>query len=173
MIGLCCEYLSVWCIWLCVVAMSHMRFRVNSHSIVAWMSRTSLLQAVYFINFSKMCCQLMAIWKQYHVLRGDAKCEKMLLLGQCICDIASEGWENSTNIALSGLTTFLFNKLEYAMLLIVVSLSLKSVNLWSLQKHLTDCLFFLYREQVFFFFQSLAYYQCWSQIDLHLFFKIA
>ena len=75
-----------------------------------------------------MCCQLMAIWKQYHVLRGDAKCEKMLLLGQCICDIASEGWENSTNIALSGLTTFLFNKLEYAMLLITVSFSLKSVN---------------------------------------------
>ena len=32
MIGLCFEYLSIWCIWLYVLVMSHMRFRVNSHS---------------------------------------------------------------------------------------------------------------------------------------------
>ena len=44
MIELCCEYLSVWCIWLYVL-MSGTRFRVNPHSIVAWMPRNSLLEA--------------------------------------------------------------------------------------------------------------------------------
>ena len=45
MIELCCEYLSVRCIWLYVFIMSRTRFRVNPHSIVAWMSRNSLLEA--------------------------------------------------------------------------------------------------------------------------------
>ena len=45
MIELCCEYLSVWCIWLYFLIMSCTRFRVNPHSIVAWMSRNSLLEA--------------------------------------------------------------------------------------------------------------------------------
>ena len=45
MIELCCEYLSVRCIWLYVLVMSCMCFRVNPHSIVAWMSRNSLLEA--------------------------------------------------------------------------------------------------------------------------------
>ena len=44
MIELCCEYLSVWCIWLYVV-MSHTSFTVNLHSIVSWMSRNSFLEA--------------------------------------------------------------------------------------------------------------------------------
>ena len=39
------KYLSVRCIWLYVFIMSCMRFRVNSHSIVAWMWRNSLLEA--------------------------------------------------------------------------------------------------------------------------------
>ena len=30
MIELCCEYLSVWCIWLYVIIMSHTRFRVST-----------------------------------------------------------------------------------------------------------------------------------------------
>ena len=34
MIELCCDYLSVWCIWLNVTVMSHMNFRLNPHSIV-------------------------------------------------------------------------------------------------------------------------------------------
>ena len=34
MIELCCEYLSVRCIWLYVIIMSHTSFRVNPHSIV-------------------------------------------------------------------------------------------------------------------------------------------
>ena len=37
MIELCCEYLSVRCIWLYVFIMSRTRFRVNPYSIVAWM----------------------------------------------------------------------------------------------------------------------------------------
>ena len=41
---LCCEYLSVWCIWLCVINMSHTRFRVNLHSVIVWMSKSSLLE---------------------------------------------------------------------------------------------------------------------------------
>ena len=44
MIELCCEYLSVRCNWLYVIIMSSTRFRVNLHSIVAWISRNSLLQ---------------------------------------------------------------------------------------------------------------------------------
>ena len=44
MIELCCEYLSVRCIWLYVLVMSCTHFRVNLHSIFAWMSRNSLLE---------------------------------------------------------------------------------------------------------------------------------
>ena len=60
MIELCCEYLSVLCIWLYVLIMSHMRLKVNPHSIVAWMSRKSFLKTgpksmiaqMYFSIFS-------------------------------------------------------------------------------------------------------------------------
>ena len=45
MIKLCCEYLSVRCVWLYVLVVSRTRFRQNSHSRVAWMSRNSLLEA--------------------------------------------------------------------------------------------------------------------------------
>ena len=40
----CVEYLSVWCIWLNVMIMSHTRFRLNPQSRVVWMSRNSLLE---------------------------------------------------------------------------------------------------------------------------------
>ena len=40
-IQLCCEYLSVWCIWLCIIIMWRTSFRVNPDSIVDSMSRTS------------------------------------------------------------------------------------------------------------------------------------
>ena len=43
MIELCCEYLPVRYIWLYVLIMSCARFRVNPHSIVAWISRNSSL----------------------------------------------------------------------------------------------------------------------------------
>ena len=33
MTELCCEYLSMWCIWLYVIIMSPTRFRMNPHSI--------------------------------------------------------------------------------------------------------------------------------------------
>ena len=45
MIELCCEYLSVWCIWLHVIIRPCIHFRVNPHSVVASMSRNSLLEA--------------------------------------------------------------------------------------------------------------------------------
>ena len=44
MIELCCEYLSVRYTWLYVIAMSCKLFGMNLHSIVAWMSRNSLLE---------------------------------------------------------------------------------------------------------------------------------
>ena len=44
MIELCCEYLTVRWIWLYVFAMSPTRFKVNPHSIVAWMSMNCLLE---------------------------------------------------------------------------------------------------------------------------------
>ena len=43
MTELCCEYLPVRYIWLNVIIMSRRRFRGNLHSLVAWMSRNSLL----------------------------------------------------------------------------------------------------------------------------------
>ena len=44
-IELCSEYLSVRCIWLCVLFISRTRFRVNPHFIVALTSGNSLLKA--------------------------------------------------------------------------------------------------------------------------------
>ena len=38
MIVLCCEHLSVWCIWLYVVIMSRTCFRANQHLIATWMA---------------------------------------------------------------------------------------------------------------------------------------
>ena len=43
-IELCWEYLSVRCIWLDVLVMSCTHFRVNLHSIFAWISRNFLLE---------------------------------------------------------------------------------------------------------------------------------
>ena len=42
MIELCCEYLSLRCIWLYVIIMSRTSFRVNLHSIV-WLNLKELL----------------------------------------------------------------------------------------------------------------------------------
>ena len=44
MIELCCEYLSVRCIWLYVFPILCTPFKANSHSIVVWMSKNSFLQ---------------------------------------------------------------------------------------------------------------------------------
>ena len=44
MIELCSEYLSVRCIWVYVLVMSCKHFRVNPHSMVAWMSSNFLLE---------------------------------------------------------------------------------------------------------------------------------
>ena len=44
MIELSCEYFSLQCIWLFVLIMTVMRFKVNQHYLVAWMSRNSLLE---------------------------------------------------------------------------------------------------------------------------------
>ena len=40
----CCEYLSVWCIWLHAIVLPCTRFRVNLPSILAGMSTNSLLK---------------------------------------------------------------------------------------------------------------------------------
>ena len=74
-IKLCCEYLPIRSIWRYVLIMWYTHFRVNLHSIVAWMSRNSLLGrgAIYdvlmtatgFENFNNFpvifadrdCCQ--------------------------------------------------------------------------------------------------------------------
>ena len=45
MIELCCEYLSVWCIWLYVIIVSHTSFRVNLHSIVCLNVKELLAQS--------------------------------------------------------------------------------------------------------------------------------
>ena len=43
-IELCSEYLSVWCIWQYVLAISRTRITVNPHSLITWKSRNSLLK---------------------------------------------------------------------------------------------------------------------------------
>ena len=43
-IELCCQYLSVRCIWIYVIIVSRTRFRVSLQSIAAWMRRNSLLE---------------------------------------------------------------------------------------------------------------------------------
>ena len=43
MVGLSCDHLSVWCIWLYVLVMPGTHFSVNPHSRFAWMSKRSLL----------------------------------------------------------------------------------------------------------------------------------
>ena len=46
MIEFCCEYLSARCVWLYVLVMLRTRFRLNPHSVVAWMSRKSLVKTI-------------------------------------------------------------------------------------------------------------------------------
>ena len=49
---------SVRCIWLYVIIMPCTRFRVNLHSIVAWMSRNSLLLALIPLVSLKPCLRV-------------------------------------------------------------------------------------------------------------------
>ena len=51
MIELCCKYLPVRCIWWYVLLMSRTSPRVNPHSIIAWISRNSLLEAGVKVSF--------------------------------------------------------------------------------------------------------------------------
>ena len=89
MIVLCCQYSSVRCFWLYVIIMSRTRLRVNLHSIVARMSRNSLLETwaiseVCTLQFlSKTCTwhdnislfSLLWLWSatQYYVLQNQKK----------------------------------------------------------------------------------------------------
>ena len=68
MIELCCEYLYVRCIWLYVLIMSRMCFRVNPHFIVAWMSRNFLLEAgTIECEFTlKRVCDMIRTYSQMH-----------------------------------------------------------------------------------------------------------
>ena len=52
MIVLCCQYSTVRCFWLYVIIMSRKRPRVNLHSIVARMSRNSLLETWRYLKFA-------------------------------------------------------------------------------------------------------------------------
>ena len=54
MTKLCCEYLPVRCIWLYVFIMSRIRFRVNPHSIVAWMSRFPFSKQARYLKFKSL-----------------------------------------------------------------------------------------------------------------------
>ena len=60
MIELCCEYLSVWCIWLYVLALSHTHFRVNPHSIVwpVWLNGWVFIYELSGCGFESSCSHL-------------------------------------------------------------------------------------------------------------------
>ena len=62
MMELYCEYLSVRCIWLYVLVMSRTRFRVNPHSIAAWMSRNSLFEAA-----RSVCLRTKSLWVRFQL----------------------------------------------------------------------------------------------------------
>ena len=64
MIELCCEYLSARHIWLHAIIMSCMHFKVNLHTIVAWMSRNALLKTLDFWSLSDNN----GIWTKNHLV---------------------------------------------------------------------------------------------------------
>ena len=105
---MCCKFLSVWCIRLWVLIMSHARFKVNLHSAVVWMSRkplllTGVISQVYvtaadpnpqpFSSWAntqpfsqtgqmiKLCCECLYAWCiRQHVLIMSHTCFRVNLL---------------------------------------------------------------------------------------------
>ena len=53
-----CKYLSVPCIWLYVLIKSRTSFRVNSHSVIVWMSSNSLLETGRYLEFKWLKLQI-------------------------------------------------------------------------------------------------------------------
>ena len=75
MIELCYEYLSVQCIWLYVIIMSRMCFRMNLHSIVAWMLKNSLVETGAISDI---------LSKEFIDIQAIIECRFTL---KCICDM--------------------------------------------------------------------------------------
>ena len=65
MVELCCEYLSLQCIWLYVITISHMSFQVNPHFLVAWVSRNSRNSNTQPFSQSDqmiaLCCECLSV----------------------------------------------------------------------------------------------------------------
>ena len=73
MIELCCEYLSLQSSWLYVIIMLRTDFRVNTHSLFAWMSRTRVsLQSLKF--------QISCLFQERNSLTFILKCVRDMII---------------------------------------------------------------------------------------------
>ena len=89
LIELSYEYLSLRWIWQYVLIMSDTCFRVNPHSIVAWMSRNSLLKTGRISEVKVIAVTLTSdnvpVWsKEFLDIQATMECGFTL---NCICDI--------------------------------------------------------------------------------------
>ena len=86
MIELCCEFLSFCCIWLCILIMSHKRFRVNLHSVLAWMSNVKeflaqkrRIQASIQCKFTLKCVRdMIRAYRQMHHKNKHSHCSSII-----------------------------------------------------------------------------------------------
>ena len=87
-IELCCEYLSVWCIWLYVIIMSRTRFKLHPCSTFAWISRNSLLEisAISEVYVTVYVNKHSAIWLYW---RNDWAVVSTYLYGAFDCVLLS------------------------------------------------------------------------------------
>ena len=80
MIELRYEYLSVRCIWLNVLIMSRTHFRMNPHSIFAWMSRNFLLEpGIPFVKWWRSMMSLTGSRDWYIIYRRENKSRTVVI----------------------------------------------------------------------------------------------
>ena len=143
-IKLCCEYLFVRCIWLYVLIMSCTHFRVNPHTVAAWMSRNSLLETSmisesYLISDTYMMSSyLISKWLQYETRPHDHLYCKQILnhlakLAKCLSCVVI--WLYIFTRSFGCVLTTQFNRLVSLVKWLSVHLRNKWLWIW-VQYHL-------------------------------------
>ena len=103
MIELCCEYLSVWCIWLHVIIMSCTRFRVSLHFVVSWMSRNSLLAPISLKEFLDIHT---TVYCRFTLKRVR---DMIITYSQLKVKFGDDAWRNTTQNLTKWFTLYLVN----------------------------------------------------------------
>ena len=83
MVEMCCEYLSVWCIWLDVLIVSSTRFRVNPQGIVAGISGTPCLKQARYLKFKWLQPQISCLFRAQRSLILRQNCRVWIHSGVC------------------------------------------------------------------------------------------